>query len=348
MGQLVSLREMAQGGLQTFLRSIGFTLGNKDLDDMLLSGLTFLVNEISDYYEEGTKLSPEIIITDSADYFQSLSTRIKFSIYTGVHKMSEYKRMLKMCAPLAVNGWKLYLIWSTTGMEWGVFTTELSEVSISIGTQLLYDTPQPDSHVVYLHSLDEKNVLLQSQGNTAQILISPTLDEVTDRSTEAVEAFVSIVQSASPNESFKIYLHKLLKETFQEGHGNLFVVVNDDKNIPVSLTNGISLLQSPIDLYTAFIDVTTATEAQTAVETNYRLLRLASLAKSMMNHDGISVFSNTGKLLGFHYIVDNSDVADEELFGGARTRAYQALLNKKEFLAVFMKKQEGEISCKVN
>lgn len=331
MGQLVSLREMAQGGLQTFLRSIGFTLGNKSLDDMLLSGLTFLVNEISDYYEEGTKLSPEVIITDRVDYFQSLSTRIKYSIYSGVHKLSEYKKMLKMCAPLAVNGWKLYLVWSAAGMEWGVITTELSEVSISIGTQLLYDTPQPDCHVIYLHSLDEKNVLLQSQGNTAQILISPTLDEVTDNSTESVESFVSVVQSACQNDSFKIYLHKLLKETFQEGHGNLFVVINEGDEIPASLASGINLLQSPIDLYTAFTDVTSATEAQTAVETNYRLQRLASLAKAMMNHDGISVFSNTGKLLGFHYIVDNSDVADEELFGGARTRAYQALLNKKDF-----------------
>lgn len=68
----------------------------------------------------------------------------------------------------------------------------------------------------------------------------------------------------------------------------------------------------------------------------------------MMNHDGVTLFTTTGKIIGYHYIVDNKITANVQMVGGARTKAFYALVNSKAFVCVLMKKQEGEINCEAN
>lgn len=78
-------------------------------------------------------------------------------------------------------------------------------------------------------------------------------------------------------------------------------------------------------------------------EASVKLRSFSSLMKSMLNFDGITLFSNTGKILGYHFIVNNNEVADEDIEGGSRTRAYEALCGMTEVLACFMKSQDGNI-----
>ena len=62
---------------------------------------------------------------------------------------------------------------------------------------------------------------------------------------------------------------------------------------------------------------------------------------SMLNFDGITIFTNTGKICGYHFIVNNNAVADENVTGGSRTRAFEALCRIDGVLACFMKSQDG-------
>lgn len=63
----------------------------------------------------------------------------------------------------------------------------------------------------------------------------------------------------------------------------------------------------------------------------------------MLNFDGITIFNSNGCVIGYHFIVDNSTVADKTIVGGARTRAFEALTQTNGIIACLMKSQDGNI-----
>lgn len=63
----------------------------------------------------------------------------------------------------------------------------------------------------------------------------------------------------------------------------------------------------------------------------------------MLNHDGICLFTNDGKLIGYHLIVDNKTMTENQIVGGARTKAFKKLVSEDAIFAVLMKTQEGLI-----
>lgn len=65
--------------------------------------------------------------------------------------------------------------------------------------------------------------------------------------------------------------------------------------------------------------------------------------EAMLNHDGICLFTNDGKLVGYHLIVDNKTMEESQIVGGARTKAFKKLVSEKSIFAVLMKTQEGLI-----
>ena len=78
-------------------------------------------------------------------------------------------------------------------------------------------------------------------------------------------------------------------------------------------------------------------------EASLKLSSYAGLLQSMLNFDGITLFSSDGKIIGYHYIVNNDKVAEENIEGGARTRAFSALCGLEGLIACFMKSQDGKI-----
>ena len=77
-------------------------------------------------------------------------------------------------------------------------------------------------------------------------------------------------------------------------------------------------------------------ESAVAIKSN------VSIVKSMINHDGITIFSTNGKVMAFHCIIDNSKAKDPDSVGGARTKAFDAMKTIPEFRMVFFKSQEGK------
>ena len=60
----------------------------------------------------------------------------------------------------------------------------------------------------------------------------------------------------------------------------------------------------------------------------------------MINHDGITFVSTTGKILAYHYIVNNK-VESVQVVGGSRTKAFESLKNVPGIYACFFKSQDG-------
>jgi len=343
--QSVSLKEFASGTINTFLSSIGFVLSNEVANASLRDGMLYFVNELSDYYEEGTHLFPEIIVLDSIDYFNTIPIKKIFKLYSGNVEYQQFCKALKMCAPFAINGWVIYVCLNNDYLEWGVITSELSETSIPLGIQILHDTPHNNCHVVYLRNTGQKNVLVQSFGGEAGCQISMSLNDPIHDSSRNIDDFCSkLVEALGTDitEEFDTYIRKILNRALRVGHGNLFVIIEDGQNIPEILKGGIDIGDSPIDLYDAYMEIRGVEDMASIVQANYKLQMLSNLSIGMMNQDGITVFTRNAKIKGFHYIVENNTPQNNALLGGARTKAYEALCNCEEFVSVFMKKQEGE------
>ena len=122
----------------------------------------------------------------------------------------------------------------------------------------------------------------------------------------------------------------------------MFGVIEDGESIPELLKEGVDLTSIPIDFPFTNNSIISETDPNSKVELNTELKMMSSLAVSMMNHDGITIFTNTGKIVGYHYIVDNKVIADDVIVGGARTKAFYAMVQSNQFKGVFMRKQEGD------
>ncbi|MEO5644301.1 MAG: hypothetical protein ABIQ40_17490 [Bacteroidia bacterium] len=65
-----SLRESLLDSIGTFLWKEGFAK-----DEVTQHGILEIINQISDYHEEGVVLFPEIIVTNNFDFFKSIPNK---------------------------------------------------------------------------------------------------------------------------------------------------------------------------------------------------------------------------------------------------------------------------------
>ena len=153
---------------------------------------------------------------------------------------------------------------------------------------------------------------------------------------------------ANKTEEFDTYIRKIINLALRLGHGNLFIVLQDEQSIPEILKGGVDISEVPIDLYDAYLELKAIGDNNSLVEANYKLHMLSNLAIGMMNQDGITIFTQSAKVIGFHYIVENNVPEVQGVLGGARTKAYEALCRCPLIRTVFMRKQEGETKIHQN
>jgi hypothetical protein len=63
----------------------------------------------------------------------------------------------------------------------------------------------------------------------------------------------------------------------------------------------------------------------------------------MLNHDGITVFTNKGRLIAYHLLIGIYEKKEQILIGAARTKAFASMQNSQLFLSCFYKSQDGNI-----
>ena len=114
----------------------------------------------------------------------------------------------------------------------------------------------------------------------------------------------------------------MLISALNHGHGNLIAVTDNIEQLKAEkhLHGGI-YLQEEIDLAKLLIDNNQEKTDRTATTLN----AFTQLVISMLNFDGITLFSTTGTILGYHFIVDNKIDGENQIVGGSRSRAFEAL-----------------------
>jgi len=328
---------------ETTLKEIGNFLFEEKFQTNTIArqGILDLINQISDYYEEGNHLYPEVLIMNKIELLKTIPSR-EILLYDGKLDLLEFKQAIKLCAPLAVNNWIIFIVIKGNKMKYGLTNAEISETSIPMFKQAI-EMPNSGFNIAYIRNIGEKTVELA--GLKSRSIISLTLNETKEvLKNEVYDLSSVILENVVNNESGKLttFFEKMINEAIKVGHGNLISVV-DDNNTAINkiekiLKNGM-LFQNPIDL----AEMIKRAENEKTNLTSIELKSFTSLIISMINHDGITLFSNTGKILGYHFIVENKIPKQSKTVGGSRTLAFEAMRTSKLFKACFMKSQDGNI-----
>ncbi|MGL1958293.1 MAG: hypothetical protein OCD00_13355 [Colwellia sp.] len=312
--------------------------------DYLVDGILNLIDSTSSYREEGEELYPEIFITDKIEsVLETLPFCKNVEIDTKPATVSEFSNALKLCAPLSRNGWVIYINVGESDISYGVVSSEISELSPTFRTQAVGELSQngEDYSIAYLQNVGNKTVLLT--GSEASSLICLTLnDRGTAHGHELTELCGSITDGIG--EPYKdisnSYFQKLIGNALIVGHGNLIGVVSDTEE-SISLLKGRHsdgiYLSKPIDMH----ELLASSEIEKTREACTSNMLFSSLLESMLNHDGMTVLTTTGKVLGYHVFVKPQGNEEENLVGGARTRAFEIMKTSGCFECCFYKSQDG-------
>ena len=333
----LSQREEIESALNDLLVSM-----NYPNSDDIRNGLLDVIGMVSDYHEEGEALFPDILLVNSDSYFKTFNShRIRLS--KNEIKRHEFSQSIKMCAPLAVDGWSIYIIVleQDNTIEYGVLTTELKVLSLDLYEQTM-DSGTPEINALFLRNVGNKVVEIRDVQH--QLLVMLNLSEDYTSMGKNIKLLVDNILTDDDQKlrEIKNFLAKTIQNALNEGHGNLIAVVKDEENVINStlqnLHGGI-MLETPLDIKDLAFDY----QKFKTEESSVKLRSYANLMQSMLNFDGITLFSDNGKVLGYHFIVNNNAVTDEDVVGGSRTRAFLALSKLDCIKACFMKSQDGKV-----
>ena len=151
MSNKVSFRDTVLAQMGNFLLGVGFRI-SMAATQILKKELVEVANQLSDYYEEGTHLYPEVIILDDLSQFVKENPCIYNVFENGELKEKSLQRAIKMCAPLADNGWVIFIEVNGDNVAWGVLNVELSAVTTPVFNQM---NPQYLMASDYIDYLDE-------------------------------------------------------------------------------------------------------------------------------------------------------------------------------------------------
>lgn len=334
-----SLRDSIQSAIGDFLHEEGFAA-----DGVTKLGILEIINQISDYREEGNVLFPEILVTNNLTFFKTIPNR-EIVIQEADLSVSEFKNAIKLCAPLATNSWIIFIEVKNNKIKYGITSAEMSETSLSIYNQTVGDLKidYEEATIAYIRNIGQKTVELT--GLKKSLVVSLTLDETKTSALFEIQQLCEGISEKCDEKyrvNIKAFFEKVINDALKTGHGNLIGIIDDDsiddfKN-KLKGSGGI-YLPSTID----FEILITEAEINKTNETSISLKAHSSVLKSMLNHDGITILSNKGKIIGYHILIE-SYLEDEDIIeGGSRSKAFKSMERCGLFIMCFYKSQDGAI-----
>ncbi len=336
-----SLRDQVLASIGNFLWGEGFTP-----NETLQHGILEIITLISDYNEEGKPLFPEIVIVSDLQFFEPIITKI-IAIKRNALTVDEFLLALKLCAPLALDGWIIYIEVKGEEISYGMVSADVDETSPSVYSQTVGElgSAQNALPVAYLKNIGDKVVELA--GMKSKLIVSLNLQVPEDFSLNEVNQLCeAITEKCEEGVSITLrtYLQKVVDGALKIGHENLIGVIEDtDENISVvkeSLrVSGGVYLESMIDFEQLLNSIREQGDSQSSVN----LRSYSSIFQSMLNHDGITIITNKGRVIGYHLLIDSYVNEADKVTGGARSKAFLSMKNCDMFRCCFYKSQDGKL-----
>lgn len=314
----------------------------------LQEGILVIVDTIRSYAEERVRLVPEILIsTNLEEVLKPVPSVNQVVIGNQSISRNSFQRALKLCAPLATEGWVIFMELENGQIRYGLISAETSVFNLSLRGQLVGETAEGTrGPIAFIRALGSKAV--EIKGTNTHLIISVSITE-TEIEFEAemdklVTALVGdIEEGVKP--TTKIYFRKLLEEATNESHGCIVAIIQDQEQIIKKFRDtypdGVYLLE-PIDLagYVKEVGLSGDTAA-------YMFLRTYGIMiKRMIGFDGITLLTTKGRVCGYNIFVPVTKVGgDTDLVGGARTRAFRTLTDSSLARFCLFRSEDGKTEC---
>ncbi|MCB9645236.1 MAG: hypothetical protein H6730_01360 [Deltaproteobacteria bacterium] len=336
--------------IRTFRDYASDSIGNLVLgegfppDPDIRPGIIAILDVLSAYFEEGKRLYPEVVVTSSIDGLVAFLPGYRIvMVGEGPPEQGTYQKALKTCAPLAQNGWAIALQVSSERLKYGILTAETSPISPALWRLVVGDLAEygsdPEPRVAMLRSLGQNTVEIRGRRAALQLVFSVRVAAPHDASPRDVvlDQLVRDIGEES-RDKVRAFLQRVLEDAFRGGHGCLIGVVDDADDSVRGLRQDFPdahHLSVPISLGKVLVECETQNTIRSATE-----LRLAAeVVTNMINHDGIAVFTSSGRLIAFNLFVPKPD--EVRTMGGARSRAFEQMRSSSRFICCFIRSQDG-------
>ena len=328
----ITFRTQLLGSVTDFCRETGLAMATPEV-------LVDLIVRLARYREEGMKLSPQVYLTDDIDLLVNMlpeGEKLPLSDTTAdPHGIEE---MLKICAPLAVGEWRIFGHQCAQGMNFGVFRGSGNPISVGVDEIVLTD--QDKAAVIKAHQVAEECVqIFNSNGLRHHVFFNHRKEESPPPLQHIENLVRSITKHVDDNEreAVQSFLTRILMTALLNSHGCILAVTNM-RTPPKVLSNDAVILDEPIDFPSMTRELK---NGGSAGRSPYSLEKKAELLEGMLRSDGITMFDQRGRLLGYRCFIRIS--GERGVVGGARRRAFESLKRRlgRGLSAAFMQSQDG-------
>jgi hypothetical protein len=330
MPENITFRTQLIGGVTEFCQESQLSFLSNALH------LVELIVMLAHYREEGVSLFPKVYLTNDKNTLTAmLPDGEVLKIGASVPDVNGVKSAVKKCAPLATNGWLIYIEASDGYLEYGVFKGSGNPISVLVDDVLM--TESDDFFVVKISQVADECVEVRSnRGGQHYIFLNHRKEDSPPPLQYLDQLIFSITEKTPPDdrEPTISFLSRLFFGALRESHGCIIAVTNMAKP-PKFLSDDGVILEQPIDFTSLVFDLKKERIEPSHLESKGHLLA------GMLNSDGIILFDNKGRLLGYNCFVKVSN--KDNVIGGARKRAFASIKSKigRGLSAVFMQSQDG-------
>lgn len=305
-------------------------------------------SELGKYEEEGVKIRPNIIVTNSIDaVVKAIPDSHKLTMFTDETE-TKFALRMKSLIPFCALDWVIFISVKDDQIVYGLVKTlnsikEKDLYKLIFENELLKEKTEKIS-LIGIETISTYLISLKSlKGNKLDINFSLNLEITNDWDTEISE-FVNASFSKLRTTERKLNQIKTMYENVFEGvfkniNGALCVVVDKDYVDNGFFSDGI-WLKEPISFSKLFLQSKSYSEP--------KLLAFCDLFTAMLNYDGITVVDNTGTIRAYNVFVETNTARTQNITGGARKRAAYTVINsrRKRIVGVYFQSQDGEVFYK--
>lgn len=332
----IAFRNTVKGGISDFLEDSSLN-GNANLE----SGIFSIVDRIRGYKEESVAMRPRVFVVRRSDLstFKSIAaTGNSVTLASGQYEPSIFKKAIKLAAPLAINGWDIFISVDETQYEFGIFTAGPRFHAVDPTLQPL------GIPIIIIHSPNDSIVeLINGKGNKLQLLFSAKKDGdfslFKDIKLLSSGILKTIDDAEAKNKACSL-IEDVLTRSYSIEKGCLIGIMKATDNIESLGFSDKLALTHPLDIYQIAENYTQSK----SIESYSKFAGLAEVIAGMLGTDGITIFDNAGKIVAYNCFVE-FDSASARPIGGARTRAFESLkrlLHEDKLEACFMLSQDGD------
>lgn len=335
MNSKVLFSDHSKGPIMGFLEKEAFSNS--------IENIRKLLDTLINYEEEGDKLSPEILMVDDLELIQKVLGESK-TIIIGKEKYStcfELAKGLKVCAPLARDGWIIFYELTDATIKYGLIT--LNFLSPSVYEQLfgalkeIADSAEPTYKAIYIRSVAPGVVELN--GLSSNLTLSSLHSEnALENKHDVINEFVRhSFQDAGENDIAKNIILRILWRAISKNHGFIIGVIKDEDSAIVDFKANCKdgmYINTPIDLLEEVSVMNSDPNAKIIAAS------LINLVTDMVCSDGITLITTKLRVIGFRVFL--KQIA-EEVHGGARMRAFKKLADSENIHAAVFLSQDGRM-----